>query len=231
MDHSTHSDAKQLETNSDSQEYEQYVVEEGKRYRVPYKMVKKLVFANIKKEELIDIPHSARLQYRLMLMDPILKATVDFTKRRIGIIYNQPDAKNAKEKMSIEQIKEFLLKEGIHTDAPVEMENIDYDYYKNLYSYAYNPSRIREKAPYGYTTEEWQKMRPEWDQKMLEMEKEKKVKFKEWQDNYLESTPEAVKVVDPNFKPKEEPAKGGVLGIFGKKKKASKEKGFWFHGI
>ena len=50
----------------------------------------------------------------------------------------------------------MLKKEGIHVDA-ARMANEDYDYYKNFYTYAYNPPSIRERAPYGYTAEQWRR--------------------------------------------------------------------------
>jgi hypothetical protein len=37
------------------------------------------------------------------------------------------------------------------------MEDVDYDYYKELYSYAYFSPSIREAPPYGWTREEWKK--------------------------------------------------------------------------
>ena len=69
-----------------------FVLEDGKKYRMPYHVVKRAVFSNLKKEDLIDIPHSARLQYRLMLMDPVIKAVVDFNELKITVIYNPTGA-------------------------------------------------------------------------------------------------------------------------------------------
>jgi hypothetical protein len=209
--------------------YDEYVVEDGKRYRIPYKMVKKVTFTDLKKDELIDIPHAARLQYRLMLMDPIIKATVDFTKLKISILFNPREADNIREKMSLEEIKEFLVKQGVNVDSEHTLLE-DYDYYKNLYSYAYTPPSIRERAPYAYSMDEWKKLKPEWEIKQKEGEIEKQVKFKKFQDGYLETIPDVAAQVDPTFKPKEE--KVSFFGkVLGKKKETKKEKGFWFHGM
>lgn len=212
-------------SNADS-----YVVEEGKKYRVPYKIVRKVVFSELKKEDLIDIPHAARLQYRLMLLDPIIKARVDFTKRRMTIIYNPRGAENIREKISIDELRDFLAKQGVGTDTQ-HMENTDYDYYKEFYSYAYNPASIRERPPYGYTSEQWRAMKPEWDAKMKAVESGKISKFREWQREYVASHPESAKAMtagDPVATDKGNPASLREK-IFGKKRES--EKDFWFHGI
>ncbi|MDE1870717.1 MAG: hypothetical protein KGI06_00570 [Candidatus Micrarchaeota archaeon] len=213
------------DTNS---KYSGYIMEDGKKFRVPYNIIKKAVFTGLKKEELIDIPHAARLQYRLMLMDPVIKATVDFTKSKITVLYNPRDADNMKEKISIEELRDFLEKQGIHTE--IEKTSIeDYDYYKDLYSYAYTPPSIRERVPYGYTTEEWKGMRASWQEKLKQGEIEKQEKFRKFREEYLDQNPELVPIVDPSYKPKKVVAKTTLLGrIFGKKKT---EKGFWFHGV
>lgn len=230
MDHSN-VDVKVEQQDQRNSEYDEYVTEDGKRYRVPYKIVKEVIFTNLKKEELIDIPHAARLQYRLMLLDPVIKARVDFTKLKMSIIYNPRTAEGIRAKMSLDELKEFLVKQGINVD-PKETVEKDYDYYKDFYSYAYNPKVIRERAPYGYTKEEWQTMKPEWETKMKESEKTKQEKFKKFQQDYLERNPEMAPKIVEGYKPTVETAKTGILGgLFGKKKKTEKEKGFWFHGI
>ena len=228
MDHSESGvKIKQEEKNSD---YDEYIIEDGKRFRVPYKIIKEVVFTELKKQELIDIPHAARLQYRLMLLEPVIKARVDYTKSKISIIYNPRTAENIKEKMSLEELKDFLAQQGIHVQDS-RTEEKDYDYYKNFYSYAYNPPSIRERAPYGYTKEEWQKMKPEWEEKLKKGEELKQEKHREFQEGYLEANPEmAPKIVEGYKAAKIEP-KNGLLGSFGKKKKQGKEKGFWFHGV
>src|SRR5271155_4685102 len=78
--------------------YDDMVVENGKSFRVPYKMVRQVYFSNIKKEELIDLEHAARLQYRLLLMDSVIKAKVEFAKLKIWIVFNPKEANNRKEK-------------------------------------------------------------------------------------------------------------------------------------
>ncbi len=135
-----------------------FINEEGKNYRMPYKIIRKATFKNLDQKQLIDIPHSARLQYRLLLFDAVIKAKVDFHKKFIRIVYNPPDADNIREKMSRDQLIAFLSSEGVtvHSD-PANMEEVDYDYYKELYSYAYFSPSIRESPPYGWTKEEWKK--------------------------------------------------------------------------
>jgi hypothetical protein len=226
-------DRSNVDTNIKQEEsagsdYNSYVVEDGKQYRVPYKMINKVTFTGLKKEELIDIPHAARLQYRLMLLDPVIKARVDFTKLKIVVIYNPRGADNIKEKISLEELKEFLTKQGVNvSDASTKVE--DYDYYKELYSYAYNPPSIRERAPYGYTMEQWKSMKPEWEKKMKDGEIEKQVKFKKFQEGYLDANPEMAPKIVEGYKQKSENITF-LKRIFGKKKKGN-EKGFWFHGV
>ncbi len=221
---------KEVEYNSS---FNPYIAEDGKQYMVPYHIIKMAIINNVSRKELIDIPHAARLQYRLMLMDPVIKATVDYTKAKITIIYNPKDADNNKEKISVEELAEFLQKEGINVGAS-SFEISDYDYYKNLYSYAYRPAKIRERAPYGYTMEQWEKMRPEWEKKMYETIAEKREKFKAFQQSYIESHEEMASAIDPTYKPGVKIAARRVglkEKIFGRKKQRGNEKGFWFHGI
>lgn len=232
MDHSNVDvKVKQDDKDKASAEYDDYIDENGKRYRVPYRMIKKVTFTDLKKEELIDIPHAARLQYRLMLMDPVIKATVDFTKLKIAVLYNPREADNIREKISLDELKEFLSKQGVHVEN--EHTNLeDYDYYKNLYTYAYTPPEIRERAPYAYSMDEWKKMKPEFEVKMKENEIKKQEKFRKFQENYLDSNPEMAPKLVEGYKPK--PASVARKTFFDKlfgKKKAEKEKGFWFHGV
>src|SRR5271155_3800014 len=102
MDHSN-VDVNIAQEQKSKSEFDAYVVENGEKFRVPYKIIKKVIFTELKKEELIDIPHAARLQYRLMLLDPVIKATVDFTKSKISILYNPREAENIREKISIDE--------------------------------------------------------------------------------------------------------------------------------
>ncbi|MGD0510313.1 MAG: hypothetical protein ABSA33_00585, partial [Candidatus Micrarchaeaceae archaeon] len=181
MDHSNVDVDIKQEDRSDASSDSAYLTENGKQYRVPYRVIKQVIFTGLSKEELIDIPHAARLQYRLMLLDPVIKARVDFTKLKISVIYNPREADNYKEKISLDELIEFLSKQGVS----VKSENTalqDYDYYKELYSYAYNPPVIRERAPYGYTKEEWQAMKPEYEKKLKESEAQKLEKFKQFQE-------------------------------------------------
>ncbi len=230
MDHSNVDvNIKQEERNES--EFNTYVTEDGRQYRVPYRIIKKVTFTNLKKEEIIDIPHAARLQYRLMLMDPVIKASVDFTKSKIAILYNPREAENIKEKISLDELIEFLAKQGVIVDKD-HMLVEDYDYYKNLYTYAYTSPSIRERAPYGYKMDEWKKMKPEWEVKMKEGEIKKQEKFRDFQQNYLGTVPEMAQKIDPNYKQNETVVKTTFLGkLFGGKKKLQKEKGFWFHGV
>jgi hypothetical protein len=135
-----------------------FIEENGIKFRMPYTIIKKLTFKNLDQKELIDIPHVARLQYRLLLFDAIIKAKADYHKRFIRIIYNPPYADNIKEKISRAKLIEFLASEGVHvSEAPENVEEEDYDYQKELYNYAYFPPSIREAPPYGWTREEWKK--------------------------------------------------------------------------
>jgi hypothetical protein len=146
---------------------------------------------------------------------------VDFTKSKITVLYNPNTADNNHPKISIEELRDALRKEGVLTDTE-HMVIDDYDYYKDFYSYAYSPPVIRERAPYGYTMEQWQKMKPEWEAKVQKGEVEKLKKHKAFQESYLEENPEIAAKIDPNYKPGKR--------ILGKKKEGS-GKGFWFHGI
>jgi hypothetical protein len=178
-----------LKDLEDKKEYEDKVTENGVSFRIPYKIIKQATFSNISKMDLIDIEHSARLQYRLMLQDPVIKARVEFIKQRIIVIYNPPEAENRKPKMSLDDIKSWLAKEGVYVDNN-QIENVDYDYYKNIYSYQFNPATIREHAPYGYSREEWQHMKPKWEKKKEEYSSKKKEKFHNFQINFLKAHPE-----------------------------------------
>lgn len=165
-----------------------YVTEGGKQYRMPYRMVRKATFSNIKKSELVDIPHSTRLQYRLMLLGAVIKAVVDFADEKITIIYNPDGADNASDKTTLGELVAALSKEGVRAN-PGNTADADYDYYSELYSNSHNPQSIRESPPYGYTNEEWAKMKAKWEKKAVEDEAKKREKFKRWQESYLKSNP------------------------------------------
>ena len=222
---------KDLEEKDDS-DIDDKIVENGVEFRVPYKMIKQAVFSNIKKEELRDIEHGARLQYRLMLLDAVLRAKVEFVKQTITVIYNPPEAKNRKEKISLEGLIEFLAKEGVHADRD-SISNSDYDYYKEIYQYEFNPPSIRERAPYSYTKEQWSSMKNEFWAKTAKQEEEKRDKYHRWQNEFAgevaEKNPELAKQL-PKAEVKEEKKSLSQKLFGGKKKKKDQEKGFWFHG-
>ena len=136
MDHGNFtSTVSQDEVRKENAEFNQYVEEDGKKFRVPYRIIKKATFSNVSRKELIDIPHAARLQYRLMLLDPILKARVDFTRGRIIVLYNPKSSDNNKEKMSLDELVEILASQGVHIDRN-GIEDIDYDYFQGAMSSA-----------------------------------------------------------------------------------------------
>jgi hypothetical protein len=232
MDHGNFtSTVSQDEVRKENAEFNQYVEEDGKKFRVPYRIIKKATFSNVSRKELIDIPHAARLQYRLMLLDPILKARVDFTRGRIIVLYNPKSSDNNKEKMSLDELVEILASQGVHIDRN-GIEDIDYDYYHDFYSYAYQPSTIREHPPYAYSEDEWKAMKPEWEANKAKNEVEKLQKFRAYQQQYLIDHPEAASKIVEGWTPPPELQKTSLLGkIFGKKKGAKSDKGFWFHGI
>ncbi len=215
-----HTDAKQ-EVSSGG--YDDRILIDGKSYRVPYKTVREIIFSNVRKEDLVDTEHAARLQYRIMLLDPVLRAKVEYVKQRISITYNPTDADNMKEKISLDELMDFLGKEGVYVGA-LQREERDVDYVKEIYSYQYNPAVIREHAPYGLTLEEWKKAKP----KYIEMERKAKERslgeFREFQAEYAQEYPEI-------FGKSTAPAKKKTFlsRIFGTKKAA--EKKFWFRGV
>ncbi|MDE1864826.1 MAG: hypothetical protein KGH77_05390, partial [Candidatus Micrarchaeota archaeon] len=157
-----------------------------------------------------------------MLKDAVLKATVNFIRRTINITYNPPDADNLKEKISKEELAKFLGEQGVHIN-PAKVEERDYDYIKEFYTYAFNPARIREHPPYSYTMEQWRKMKPEWEKKQAEYEIKKKAQFKAFQEQYER---EVINGEKPEAKPT------FVDKVLGRKpKEKEKGKGFWFHGV
>ncbi len=209
-------------------EYDDKVEYNGKTYRVPYKMIKEAVFSNLESKDLIDIEHCARLQYRLLLLDSVLKAKVEFIRNRITVIYNPKDAANRKEKISKEELIAFIEKEGVIID-PQHVSERDVDYVKEIYTYQFEPATIREHAPYGYSMSEWKRMKPEWEKKQSESIRAKYNKFRKWQNSYLEQHDDLAK--EYNYV-KEEKKVGLVGKLLGKgKKEGEKDKGFWFHGV
>ncbi len=197
----------------------QYVMENGNRIRVPYRMVREVIFTNVKHTgEFADAEHAARLQYRLMLNDAILKARVFFIRNKIAVIYNPKDATNLKEKIDIEEIKMFLREQGVEIDEG-SISDQPYDYYKDLYTYAFMPPAIREHAPYGYTLKEWKRMKPEWNRKSIEYKAKKEAKQEKFRQEYLLEHPELAKELGIEIKDDK------------KRKRQGADKGFWFHGV
>ncbi len=206
-------------------EYNDQVSYNGKTYRVPYKIVKEVIFSELSKEELRDIEHSARLQYRLLLLDSILKAKVEFIRGRITITYNPKESTNRKEKISTDELISFLAKEGVNTD-PSKATQRDVDYFEEIYKYQFEPATIREHAPYGHTLKEWKLLKPRWNKVLAESKVQKEAQFKAFQENYLEANPDLAK--EYGYVPR--PKKATIIErIFGNREK-KKEKGFWFHG-
>ncbi|MCL5093012.1 MAG: hypothetical protein M1128_00915 [Candidatus Marsarchaeota archaeon] len=187
----------------------QYVIENGNKVRIPYKMVREVVFSNISKSDMLDSEHAARLQYRLMLNDSIIKARVHYIRGTIRVIYNPVGADNLREKISLEDIIAFLSKEGVSVDRAA-IDDHSYDYYANYYSKTFNPASIREHPPYGYTKKEWIKMKPEWEKRKIKYAEKSEQKQKNFQMQYLIDHPEladAMGVPIPEIKKK----KVGIL--------------------
>ena len=162
---------------------------DGRQARVPFQTVKEMVLSNIKKEELMDFEHAARLQYRLMLKDSVIRANVEFVRRKIVIMYNPEDADNRMEKTSRKELVAFLAKEGVHVSQS-DIEEKDLDYYNDVYLAQYNPPSVREHQPYGYTPVEWKRMKNDYTRKKAQWDKNNKEKFHEWQRKYLQDHPD-----------------------------------------
>lgn len=167
-----------------------FVLDGAKRYRMPYRAVRNVTFSSLKKEDLQDSRHAARLQYRLMLIEPVIKAAVDFSELKISVIYNPNGASNGRPGTDIGTISEFLEKEGVHVH-PKSTRDSAYDYYSQLYSYAYSPARIRKSTPYGYSLRAWMEIAPSYEKKTARADKEKLEKFRAWQSRYLKEHPGA----------------------------------------
>ena len=210
---------------AEEKEYNDKVEYNGKVYRVPYRMIREVVFSNVSSDELKSIENSARIQYRLLLMDAVLKAKVEFVKNRITITYNPEDAQNRKEKTSRHQLADFLAKEGVSVNEENTQERV-VDYFEEIYKPQFEPATIREHAPYGYSREEWKKLKPEWQDNQEKLIKAKFEKFRAFQENYLDAHPELAREHGHVKKPK----KHSLIDRLKGKGKDDKEKGFWFHG-
>jgi hypothetical protein len=181
---------KELEQEqAEGERADEYVEENGKKFRIPYRAVRQVVFSNLSRQELVDAEHAARLQYRFMLLEAVLFAKVEFVARQITVTYNPEDAQNRKAKTSLQQLVDALAKEGVHIN-PQEMQEKTVDYYKDIYSYHFNPPTIREHPPYGYTLEEWKKMKAGYEAKKVRTQKKDLENFRKWQDEYLHKHPE-----------------------------------------
>ncbi len=221
--------------NQDIDFSKQYIEENGSKFRVPYRDVKMIRFSDVSQVEMRDMEHAARLQYRLMLQDAVLKATVNFSRKTITVIFNPKSADNLKEKTGVEEIVAFLAKEGVHVSR-AGAEEQDYDYISNFYNYAFNPKSIKEHPPNGYTKEEWARIKPEWEENARKSAQEKREKWRKFQENYDKHVEEIKNPEAAEARKREEEAMKNrsildrILGRQGKKEEG-KGQGFWFHGI
>jgi hypothetical protein len=170
--------------------YDSYIEDGGGRYMVPYGKVRQAVFRGVSAEQLVDAEHAARLQYRLLLMAPVLMAAVDFEGRTISVTYNPEDATNRNERISLKGISDFLASEGVRVD-PAGAESKDLDYYSEIYKYYHDPKVVREHPPYGYTLDEWNRgLKAKYEKDVEKAEKKKIDEFREWQAEYEREHPE-----------------------------------------
>jgi membrane carboxypeptidase/penicillin-binding protein len=229
MDHREINDVNAYEKDLKNEDvYDEYVTIDGKRFRIPYKIVKEVTFNDVKKEELISIENAGRLQYRLMLLEPVLRAKVEFTKGKITVVYNPKTANNRKEKMSREELAAFFAKEGVNV-SNCPLTERDFDYFVEMYTYQFDPPSIRERPPYGYTAAEWQNMKEDYNKKMQLSKEKSRTKFEDWQNEYAMEHPDVLQEHIKNTAPKKQTLKEKIFG--GKKGKKKNEKGFWFHGV
>lgn len=157
---------------------------------LPYGIVKRVVFSGISRDEISDIGRAARLQYRLLLLDPVLRAKVDSLGCTITIIYNPETAANRNEKMSLKSIVEFLSRQGVHVSEK-RAELSDLEYRREIYDYNYNPSTIRERPPFGYTLDEWRNgMRLKFEESVRAADTKKLAGFRAWQKKFKGEHPE-----------------------------------------
>jgi hypothetical protein len=171
----------------------------GLTLRIPYQAVREIVFSNLTGEDLIDPEHAARLQYRLLLKEAVINATVDFAQRRILVTYNPDSATNRMEKTNADALMDFITSEGVHVSEKNTKEK-ELDYYNDVFLAQYNPPSVREAQPYGYTSEEWQKMKKEYQRKKAEVDSKNKEKFRDWQVNYLKEHPDLAAELSGNSK-------------------------------
>ncbi len=168
----------------------QYIMEDGNPIRVPYRMVRQITLTGIRPAGAFsDQEHAARLQYNLLLNPAILKARVHYIKSSIIIIYNPKDTDNLKEKIDTDEIKHLLYEQNVEIDDN-SIKDEPYDYYKYFYSYAFKSPSVKEHSPYGYTLQEWEGMKPEWEEKVKKYTKKKERIQKQFQESYLNEHPE-----------------------------------------
>ena len=170
--------------------FDEYVEEGGRRYMLPYRTVKQAVFAGIRKDEIKDWSHAARLQYKLLLLDPVLRAKVDADRRTISVIYNPDSADNRNEKMSLKALVGFLEREGVRVSEK-DAEVRDFDYRSEMYEYNYDPKEIRERPPFGYTIDEWHSgMKSKFEKSVQDAERKKLAEFYAWREEFKKEHPE-----------------------------------------
>jgi len=151
--HNTQGYAEELarESKEEIDVSKEYIKEGDALIRMPYRKIKKVTFTNIKKEELKDIPHAARLQYRLLTNDAIIKAKVHYQKELIEIYYNPKSSENksTQPKMSLDEIIKILNENSVHPEKDAIKEEI-VDYKKTLFDRAFNAKQIRHAKPYSW---------------------------------------------------------------------------------
>ncbi|MGC8709997.1 MAG: hypothetical protein ACP5RF_00045 [Candidatus Micrarchaeia archaeon] len=115
---------------------------------IPYKKIVHAVIS-VDKKGLVDVPHAARLQYRLLLNDAIIKAKVSFAKGSIELYYNKKGAENELPKISLDGIIALLKENGVEPkENGIKEEEVEYK--DTLYNYAFEPKEIKKAKPYGW---------------------------------------------------------------------------------
>jgi len=173
--------AEQTQVTQGDVSFEDELIEElGKKYHVPYRLVKEATIKTTK-EDLKSFGDAAALQYKLLTHDAILKASVNYVTATITVIYNPRGARNLRPKTDLDELLSELHANGIKTQS---VSDRDYDYYKEFYSYAFNPPKIRDRPPYGFDAKKWDKIKDEYEKERQKHEQEKLEKFKQWQKDY-----------------------------------------------
>ncbi|MGC9099007.1 MAG: hypothetical protein ACP5HW_00450 [Candidatus Micrarchaeia archaeon] len=117
---------------------------------IPYDKIK-YAKIKVKKEELIDMPHAARLQYRLLTNEAIIKAKVHFNEGLIELYYNPKgkENKSLQPKTSMEEILKILADNNVHAKTEDVKEEV-VDYKEKLFEPTFHPKEIRKVKPYGW---------------------------------------------------------------------------------